>query len=510
MKLSLRWGSSIGAAPLLALVALTGCSGSSNTPIGDSPDGGGGGPGAASDPPHALGTITLGEAHVAGGTSSPIVAASFVPDSSMSKSCTTTIAGCQIPMIPTCDGRSGPACKMDEICTLDSSCAATCQKPCSMTCPTGQECYYPTPTVQACRMIETFDAGALAFSGTTTPLTLYPPYSIAGEGAGAPFLAGASIEVQGSGATVAGFDRFDETFKATTFIQTVPSLSSLSSTQIWGAGSIPVGWLPGSDSILVGVTGALGAASCPADDASGHFDIPRQVVTAVTGAAGASSLSISVTRQRVETKKDAKTKGTLSTATVQPVGFLQLTTSSTESASFAGCGAGYAMCAQGCVDVTSSATDCGSCGHACPSGEYCSGGVCYGTSNGCSAGYTLCGGVCVNTSTSPTNCGYCGNVCASGSTCSAGQCTGSSSTCSQCESSAESGTCAKQYTACVNDSQCSSFTSCYQSCSSTDTTCKSSCINAYPTGASEAQSLQSCLCNTACSSVCSGDATCTN
>src|SRR5262249_26297785 len=162
-----------------------------------------------------------------------------------------------LPMPAQCDGRHAPTCQTDEVCTLDEACKPTCRKPCTMECGTGEECYFATPTAQACRKVESFDAGALAFAGTTTPITLYPPYSFVGETSGAPFLAGAQIEVQGSGATVAGFDKFDETFHATTFLQTVPALDKLPLSQVWGAGDIPIGWLPGSDDVVISVSGPL-------------------------------------------------------------------------------------------------------------------------------------------------------------------------------------------------------------------------------------------------------------
>jgi hypothetical protein len=497
------------AAAVVACVSIA-CSGSSSAPGGGNGNGGGDGGISPSDPPHALGVIMLGETHVpAGGSATPIVSAAFAPDSTKLSACSTTVAGCTIPMLPKCDGPSGvSACPTGQACVLGDDCLPKCQAVCTLTCGSDEECYFATPTSPACRKREDFNAGALAFAGTTTPITLYPPYAFTGETSGAPFLAGAQIEVQGSGATVAGFDKFDETFHATTFVQTVPALDKLPLSQVWGAGPIPVGWAPGADSIVVDVTGPQGTAECPADDASGHFDVPRAVVQAVTGTSS-QELSISVTRKRVETKKDGHTKGTLSTATVQPVGFLQLVTTSSESASFAGCSAGQTMCGDHCADLTFSATDCGACGHACTGGAYCSSGVCVGGTTTCSGTLTMCNGLCVDTTTSATNCGSCGHVCGSGQTCAGSVCSGgTTTTCATCASTAESGTCATQYAKCQSNTSCTALGTCIGGCAAGDTTCRDNCYNANSAGYTDLSTLQSCICTTACSSSCTGDAFC--
>jgi hypothetical protein len=313
--------------------------------------------------------------------------------------------------------------------------------------------------------------------------------------------------VQGSGATVVGFDRFDETFHATTFLQTVPALDKLPLSQVWGGGTIPIGWMPGTDAVVVDVTGALGTAQCPADDASGHFEVPRAVVNAVTGSTSA-ALSISVTRQRVETKKDAHTKGSMSTATVQPVGFLQLTTSSSETASFAGCTSPEVMCGDHCADLISSNTDCGACGHACTGGAYCSAGACFGGTSGCAGGLTMCSGACVDTTTSSANCGSCGYACPTGQLCSASTCVATGGTCNSCEAAAATGKCASQYNACSADAECQALGSCISACASGDTTCHDNCYNAHPNGYTNLYNVQQCICTTACTTECSADAYC--
>jgi hypothetical protein len=88
-----------------------------------------------------------------------------------------------------------------------------------------------------------------------------------------------------------------------------------------------------------------------------------------------------------------------------------------------------ADCGGVCVDTRSDSTNCGSCGTACPQGEYCSNGSCSSVSDQrtCPAQYppsfTHCGGgVCVDLATDPANCGSCGHGCPLGYYCSNGSC----------------------------------------------------------------------------------------
>ncbi len=91
------------------------------------------------------------------------------------------------------------------------------------------------------------------------------------------------------------------------------------------------------------------------------------------------------------------------------------------------CGPGTSSCegAQGCVDLNSTVTNCGACGHVCaapPSGTAtCNGGTC-GVS--CTAPLEFCGGACVDPSSS-ASCGGC-NACpvpdGGYATCSSGTC----------------------------------------------------------------------------------------
>jgi hypothetical protein len=87
------------------------------------------------------------------------------------------------------------------------------------------------------------------------------------------------------------------------------------------------------------------------------------------------------------------------------------------------CNPGFQNCdgngANGCeTDTSSSATNCGACGHVCPTGGACVAGQCT-----CPPAAPLaCNGTCVNPTVDPANCGQCGHVCAPGHTCVAGSC----------------------------------------------------------------------------------------
>lgn len=83
------------------------------------------------------------------------------------------------------------------------------------------------------------------------------------------------------------------------------------------------------------------------------------------------------------------------------------------------CDAGLSLCGGTCIDLSTSASNCGACGNACQTkGEHCSGGKCM-----CPQGELSCSGACVDPQTDVANCGVCGNVCtAMGQTCSGGTC----------------------------------------------------------------------------------------
>jgi hypothetical protein len=344
-----------------------------DTGAADGDDAGGG-----SSPAHALGTVLLAESHAPGdgGVLPPVVSASFLPDAALvPPTCSSPIAGCDFVAGPDC-GANG--CDASSTCGWDSACHPTCTASCDLSCGSGWQCYFSSSGQPGCRPYESFDAGILTFIGAATGITLAPPYAYQG-GPGAPFVPGSQLEVKASGALGAGFDAFDETFTATTFVQTSPSLDSIATATVFGAGSVPIGWVPGSDAVKITVAGGGGVATCVASDPSGHFDVPRAVITAALGSSGAALVAIGVTRERDEWRKDASTRGSLSTEKVQPVGWLELTTTSTETYSFQGQGcptAGQTMCPDGCFDTSSDSYHCGSCTTVCAPTQSCQGGQC--------------------------------------------------------------------------------------------------------------------------------------
>ena len=469
---------------LVALLAISACATSTKSGVDPAPTEDGGAPegGPAVDdgvddpalqPPHSLGSIVLGEAHGSGASarSTPIVSATFVPDAILGKSCKKTIeAGCEIQQVPKCTKVVGSTsgCSTNEICSLDTtSCAAVC-KPfatvsCTKACAEDEICTLPagsTGTAGSCVKVESFDAGPLAFSGTTTTITMFPPYRFETTGQGAPFLGGSELRVQAQGAIDAGFEKFDEKFTATTFLQTSPSLAKIPRATVFGSSAIPIGWKPSTasttDNIIITVTGSGGTASCKMKDALAKFDIPRTVVQAAqgVGSVGTSPVSISVTRQRKEIHKDKHAKGVLALATIKPDGWLELVTQSTESASFQGC---------------------------------------------TSTGQTLCNDVCVDVTFDRNNCGSCGNVCSYVQSCSSGSCTGGGTTCVSCKSTAKSGTCSSQSAQCELDPTCSNLSFCVSQCS--NSTCVSNCESSYPGAATKFAPLKSCLAGQ-CGSLC--------
>src|SRR5688572_1015907 len=176
-------------------------------------------PGASDgdDTPHAVGTITLGEGRSSGtGDSNPVISATFLPDAKLKKLCTKKVGACEMTQIPKCTtGATTTGCATGETCTFDDNCTAKCVKACTKVCGAGEECTFsssaaPADQGMACRKRDRFDAGAIAFAGTTQAITLFPPYAVTPEGNGAPFLARSEIRVQAAGAAAAGFEKFDE------------------------------------------------------------------------------------------------------------------------------------------------------------------------------------------------------------------------------------------------------------------------------------------------------------
>jgi Stigma-specific protein, Stig1 len=339
--------------------------------------------------PHALGTIMLGESHTSQAQSAPIISAAFVPDAAdvASAHCGNKVGACEVTQAPTCKTGTASGCASGETCQMDASCDAKCVAVavCTTACQSDEECYATgagttSATKFACRRKVAFDAGVLAFAGITSSMTLFPPYAVKPTGNGAPFLAKSEIRVQASGASTAGFSEFDEKFTATTFLETTPALSAIPKATVFGTAALPIGWMPGTDQIVITATGSGASATCAADDASGKFEIPREVLDQVTtssstSSSSASALSITVTRRRVETRRNKALKANVDGNAIA-TGWLDLVTMSTESASFQACPSSQTLCDDVCVSLQSSTSNCGACGNACSSSYYCSSGSC--------------------------------------------------------------------------------------------------------------------------------------
>lgn len=336
-------------------------------------------PGEEDNIPHALGVITLGESRSsATGDSSPVISAFFLPDAKAKTSCTRKVGQCEMAEIPQCRTGSSEGCRSGEVCAFDDNCEAACIKACTKACGAGETCAFASASStddgsgMTCKKKGRFDAGAIAFNGTTTAITLFPPYAITPEGNGAPFMARSQIQVQASGAAASGFEKFDEKFTATTFLETNPPLRDLDKAEVFGKGDLAIGWVPGEDDVLITVTGPYGAATCEAKDAEGQYMLGRDVIDEVMGSTtGSAGLSLTVTRERREVRRDKKAVGA-----PYEKGFLELITSSSETHSFQACSTGMQMCSNECTDTRTDRYNCGTCGKVCPSSQYCSSGYC--------------------------------------------------------------------------------------------------------------------------------------
>ena len=138
------------------------------------------------------------------------------------------------------------------------------------------------------------------------------------------------------------------------------------------------------------------------------------------------------------------------------------------------CARGLTNCDGACVNLRTSAADCGSCGNACVAAEVCTRGAC----TGCPTGETGCSGTCVNLQTSAANCGSCGAACLAGETCSAGTCacpagqTLCGTACANLQTSAAN--CGSCGAACLAGETCSAGTC---ACPAGQTLCGSACVS---------------------------------
>ena len=165
------------------------------------------------------------------------------------------------------------------------------------------------------------------------------------------------------------------------------------------------------------------------------------------------ALSLSVARQRSETKKDKKAKGPLASMEVQPEGWVELVTLSTESTTFQGCVKGVSICGTSCVDLQKDSK----------------------------------------------NCGECGKTCGTGTICAVGKCQDPTVACNACVDATKTATCKATWDACTADAECSALETCYVGC--TDQTCIQKCRTLHPTGQAKAQAFANCALN-ACTNTC--------
>ncbi|MGE3543979.1 MAG: hypothetical protein AB7L28_08605 [Kofleriaceae bacterium] len=407
--------------------------------------------------PHATGGITLSETHrSSGGTSASTVSAGFLPDSALeSPRCVQEVAGCEIQLTPDC----GTTCGAHEYCTWTASCQPACKRACDASCGPNEECYFPTPATTACRAIQSFDAGSITLSGTTTPVTLFPPYAFDGLDNGTLFTDRAILTATAAGAANAGYTGFTESFTATNVVRTNPPLHQLTVGQVFGTGDLPIRWVAADDKIEItaSVLGIANSSStfaivtCEADDAKGAFDLPRQAIDAALDGSALYSMSIAVTRSSRRTIFDVATKGAIAGVEIQPTGWLELATMSTESAELEGCSGGEQVCGNACVDLDSDKQNCGACGHACAGNDYCYYGTCTGA-NACDS--------CLDATSDP------GEVCGS----------------------------------CRANAGCNALMNCFAGCSTQ--ACSDQCWDTYASSASLYQQWVDCVCDDHCAVEC--------
>ena len=99
------------------------------------------------------------------------------------------------------------------------------------------------------------------------------------------------------------------------------------------------------------------------------------------------------------------------------------------------CKGGTLKCGKVCVNASTDAQNCGTCGRRCTSGAACVNGVCKSPSTTCPTGQVRCNGQCVDPMSNEAHCGGCGQACQGDLTCLSGTCGCDDSADTQCGAS---------------------------------------------------------------------------
>ncbi len=268
-------------------------------------------------------------------------------------------------------------------------------------------------------------------------------------------------------------------------------------------GSVSADVAPNASAMLVIVAGTIGTTTASGASFPGSLAI-------VTNAAGAASVQIPL---------EMSSEG--ATCTLDCTGFTKCTPTSTSSAPYcantgtdnANCGACGHACGTGevcsgsacalscgalttctptggapyCANTTTDNANCGACGHACGAGEACMGSACVltcGALTKCSP--TAGSPYCANTTTDSANCGVCGHVCGTGETCMGNACVLSCGSLTKCSPTSGAPYCANTTTdnadcgtcghACGTGQACITGT-CQNTCSASQTLCDGACTS---------------------------------
>jgi hypothetical protein len=128
---------------------------------------------------------------------------------------------------------------------------------------------------------------------------------------------------------------------------------------------------------------------------------------------------------------------------------------------------GGVLCGASCTNLSGDIANCGSCGHACGSGEFCASGSCVPCS-------PVCGGTCVDLTADNANCGSCGNACLASAACTNGACVPCSTLCGGAcvDLTADNANCGSCGNACPASAPCTSG-----ACKACSTLCGGACAD---------------------------------